>query len=111
MKVHQHGVGKGKGQVALSDDVSKTIEEKELLLPLYTKKEAVDDTQYIKSTDGEILDELVCPNCSTKPLEEGRRAHSEWNIFHDKRTQQVFVRCPYCGVDFETKILPMATQA
>jgi hypothetical protein len=73
MKVHQHGVGRGKGEEPITEQFE---EEPKLLMPFYTKEKEIDGTPYITSKDDEVLKLLVCPNC-------GIGKGLDWQIFGD----------------------------
>ena len=94
VKVHEHGVGRGKGEQL--KPIAPKHEERELILPMFTTKKEIDGTTYITSKKGEILNNLVCPNCEGKGM---------WEVFGDKN-RRTFLRCVMCGVDYEIKVLP-----
>ena len=87
LKIHEHGVGLGRGSVA------KTItppEEKELYYPSFTKELVKDKAPYIVLIQNEEV--LYIPRC---PNDCG----ALWNVFFSKKSGDFFIRCPTCGFD------------
>ena len=91
LKLHEHGVGRGIGQ---QPNKTLPVEEDIPQHPIFTKIIEKDGVNFIvaKETE-EILTMLNCINGCLRG----------WQLLGDPITNQLYLRCPYCGWDLEVE--------